>query len=568
MNRSLRFLLDELHSDLAALEPLEAARLAALDIDPLMVDLEAQLQRAEGAAVITLVGATGAGKSSLLNALVGADVARPGTERPTTSVPVIYRPRDADVGQLLRDLPGVAPQVVDYDPAAGGLWSEQILVDAPDTNSIEQGHREVVRALAERSDVLVVVAHRQSVAELASADFVDDFAGRRGLIFVLGRGDELSEDSRLALVEQFQGLARERWGVPDPKVHVLSPRQARGDAGSPGWQEFVDELQTLVQGGRLGRVRRHNSIGTLERLEVRLRQVAAEARPRLDEVRSELELGLGRWCGGIEGEVRERLELRRPDLAQLLWNEVGRRWEGPGGLAVRAGGLSTLGLGAGALLARRNPLLAAGAAATAVVADRARGALQERSFGDTGGLLPGPGELRELEAEMLGGARLAARRVGHAGFVPSTDSLGPRAVEAVAEAWQGLLERDVPTTAARSAPIWLRWIVDLPVYAFGAWIVYCAGMGFWRQEYVGFDFLVNAMLLLGAWLLVARSGVRMWLRTRAEGLLAGVQRNVAARLAASVQELHREQERELDRPLVALGRLVALQERWQERLRG
>jgi energy-coupling factor transporter ATP-binding protein EcfA2 len=550
------------------LEPLEAARQARPDIDPLVVDLETQLKRAEGAAVITLVGATGAGKSSLLNALVGADVARPGTQRPTTSAPVIYRPRDADVGQLVRDLPGAAPTVVDYDPAAGGLWSEQILVDAPDTNSVAQEHREVVRALAERSDVLVVVAHRQSVAELASASFVDDFAGRRGLLFVLGRGDELATDSRAALVQQLQDLARERWGVEEPRVHVLSPTQARVDASSAGWREFVDELQTLVQGGRLGRVRRHNALGTLERLEGRLIEVANVARPRLAEAQSELEAGLGLWCGRIEGEVRERLELRRPDLAQLLWNEVGRRWEGPGGLAVRAGGLATLGLGAGALIARRNPLLAAGAAATAVVADRARGALQERSFGDTGGLLPGPGELRELEAEVLGGARLAAKRAGDVGLVPSAESLGPRAAEAVAEAWQGLVERDVPATAARSAPFWLRWVVDCPVYAFGAWIVYCAGKGFWQHEYVGLDFLVNAVLLLGAWLLVARSAVRMWLRTRAEGLLQGVQRNVSARLAASVLELNRDQEQALERPMSALERLVALQERWQERLRG
>ena len=568
MNRTLRFLLDELQRDLAALAPLDAMRAAAPDLDPLVLDLEAQLERAAGAAVITLVGATGAGKSSLLNALVGADVARPGTQRPTTSVPVIYRPRDADVGELVRGLPGATPEIVDYDPEAAGPWSEQILVDAPDTNSIAEGHREVVRALAERSDVLVVVAHRQSVAELASASFVDDFAGRRGLLFVLGRADELSKESRRALVEQLRALARDRWGVEGPRIHVLSPTQARADEHSADWQDFVQELQELVRGGRLGRGRRHNALGTLQRLEERLRELDQELRPRLDQAQSELREGLARWSERIEGEVNERLELRRSDLARLLWNEVGRRWEGPGGLAVRAGGLSTLGLGAGALLARRNPLLAVGAAATALATDRARGVLQERSFGDTAGLLPGPGELRELETEVLGAARLAAQRVGHAGLVPSPDSLGARAQEAVAEAWQGLVERDVPQVAARSAPFWLRWAVDVPVYAFGAWIVFCAGKGFWQQEYVGFDFLVNAVLLLGAWLLVARSLVRIWLRTRAEGLLGGVRANVGARLVASVAELARAQEQELERPLGALERLVGLQERWQGRLRG
>ena len=111
-------------------------------------DLESQLGRVAEAAVITLVGSTGAGKSTLLNALVGRPVATEGTSRPTTTAPVIYRPRDADVRELLDGLPGDPPRVVDYDPDAGGRWTNQILIDAPDTNSVATLHRDVVEALA------------------------------------------------------------------------------------------------------------------------------------------------------------------------------------------------------------------------------------------------------------------------------------------------------------------------------------------------------------------------------------------------------------------------------------
>lgn len=37
--------------------------------------------------VVALAGATGSGKSSLFNAVVGAEVAQPGVRRPTTSTP-------------------------------------------------------------------------------------------------------------------------------------------------------------------------------------------------------------------------------------------------------------------------------------------------------------------------------------------------------------------------------------------------------------------------------------------------------------------------------------------------
>ena len=154
----------ELDQDVQALRDLRSVQSRAGRIDVLSADLDQQLERVERAAVLTLVGATGAGKSTLLNALVGRDVAHEGDSRPTTRVPVIHRPADADIRELLEGLPGEAPKVVDHDPGGGGPWSQQILVDAPDTNSVEASHREVVAALAERSDVLVVVAHRQSVA--------------------------------------------------------------------------------------------------------------------------------------------------------------------------------------------------------------------------------------------------------------------------------------------------------------------------------------------------------------------------------------------------------------------
>ena len=51
--------------------------------------------------VVALAGATGSGKSSLFNALVGADVATIGARRPTTSLPTAAIWGDADASELL-----------------------------------------------------------------------------------------------------------------------------------------------------------------------------------------------------------------------------------------------------------------------------------------------------------------------------------------------------------------------------------------------------------------------------------------------------------------------------------
>ena len=169
----------ELERDLAELAspPELFAQLArSAELERYVTDLAAQLERHESAAVITLVGSTGAGKSTLLNALAGQEIARAGTTRPTTSRPVIYKPRSIDIQALIEGLGPI--EVHEFDPAeSASPLAEQVLIDAPDTNSVATEHRRLVEALAERSDALVVVAHRQSVAELAwSASWICSLA--------------------------------------------------------------------------------------------------------------------------------------------------------------------------------------------------------------------------------------------------------------------------------------------------------------------------------------------------------------------------------------------------------
>jgi len=572
VRRRLGALRAELETDLESLGDLLPVRERASEVEELVVDLDRQIERVSEAAVITLVGATGAGKSTLLNALVGRAVAVEGQERPTTSSAVVYRPRDADLRELLAGLPGEAPTVVDYDPEGGGPWRGQILVDAPDVNSVATEHREVVAALAARSDVLVVVAHRQSIAELASVVFVDAFAGRRGMLFVLNRADELTAAAGAELLEQLRTLASERWGAPDAPVLSVSARTAKQDDGDPSWMALTSTLRDLVAGGRLGRVRRLNALGTAARIGEHFRELAQGGLTAgFDSLEQALERGLAGWRRRLETALDERLALRRADLAAMLWSETARHWGGPGGRALRAGGLSALGLGAGAMLARRNPVLAAGAAAGAIAADKLGAGIRERGLRDAAGLLPGPIELEASWRAELGEARLAANALGgRAEFlgVPAAEELGLRATAAADEAWSRLLERDLPAVAQGAASLPLRLTIDLPVYLLGAWVVARVAIGFFSGNYASFDFLLSAALLLFAWLFVARSAVRALLTGRARGLLDAVRAFTASALEGSTEGLAREVGERVQRRRDALGRLMRLEERWSGRLIG
>jgi 50S ribosome-binding GTPase len=101
--------------------------------------------------VLALAGGTGAGKSSLLNALAGEVVSPPGPTRPVTEEPVAWVP--ADAAAELRPLLGWVgvEKVVSHDDAR---FAELCVLDLPDYDSVERHHRATVDQVLPKVDAV------------------------------------------------------------------------------------------------------------------------------------------------------------------------------------------------------------------------------------------------------------------------------------------------------------------------------------------------------------------------------------------------------------------------------
>jgi hypothetical protein len=463
-----------------------------------------------------------------------------------------------------RDSEG-GPLVVRYD-AASGPWTAQVLIDAPDMNSIDEQHRATVTALAERSDVLVVVLHHQSVLEEVSVSFVDAFAGRRQLLFVLNRADELTAPARDALLDQIRQLAATRWRAPQAPVLGLSARAAQSQPRAEGWAEFCQALHDLVRESAITGVRRLNALGTAARLGALFAAVRAETAEDLAHLPGDAATGLDRLGERCAAEVSERLALRRADITALLWAEAAKRWDGPGGWALRTGGITSLGLGAGAAIASRNPLLAVGTAAGALAADQVQRALRDHRLSDGAALLPASGDFAAGYAEALSPARVRAARLAGdpaALGLPGPERARAAAADAVDDAWARLLDRDLPAAAEKSWLRFFRVLLDLPVYALAVWVVYQVGWGFWSGVYAGVDFLLNAALLLVAYLFAVRLGVRRALGLRARALLAEVTLRTRQALGAQADTAREAVRHRTTEHAATLDRLAELETAWR-----
>ncbi|WP_217921230.1 GTPase [Miltoncostaea oceani] len=115
--------------------------------------------------VVALAGPTGAGKSSLFNALVGEEVATAGRRRPTTSAASAALWGEANPA-LLDWLEVGRRHRAPADPALDGL----VLVDLPDFDSVEGAHRTEVDRLVGLVDLVVWVTDPQKYADAAWHD--------------------------------------------------------------------------------------------------------------------------------------------------------------------------------------------------------------------------------------------------------------------------------------------------------------------------------------------------------------------------------------------------------------
>ena len=203
---------------LAALD--EAVELARGRLDGPVVDAAERVAGKAGArlrlgaeqTVVALAGATGSGKSSLLNALAEQDVSAVGVRRPTTSAATAVIWGSDGAGALLdwlevprRHAIG-GPSPADGGPlrgpqeAHGDRLAGLVLLDLPDFDSIQLAHRLEVDRLVELVDLLVWVLDPQKYADAALHDrYLRPLAGQAGVMLViLNQVDRLATAARQA----------------------------------------------------------------------------------------------------------------------------------------------------------------------------------------------------------------------------------------------------------------------------------------------------------------------------------------------------------------------------------
>lgn len=268
--------LGQMQQDIDIIAELKAAKDKLPDLNLLMEELSESNQRHKPEEiVICLIGATGAGKSTLFYALIGRDI--PVDNLSMSKQVTIYMPRTVDNA----DFAVGSANIHYYSLSPRTPWQGLVLIDTPDVNSTES-NRAVAEQWAQKSDVLLVVMHRQSIVESSSVKFVETFKSRRHLVCILGHADKLTEKGRTALREQIKIVLREKWGRSDAPVFVISAKEAkRNPAASGDFDALIEYLCRLENKSEIMRIRHDNAVGTAADFRKLVSEIDAKVHPEL-----------------------------------------------------------------------------------------------------------------------------------------------------------------------------------------------------------------------------------------------------------------------------------------------
>lgn len=493
-----------------------------------------------GHTVVALAGATGSGKSSLFNLLVGADVAPVGARRPTTSRPTAAVWGEEDATELLDWLSVGQRHHVEADGGDGsadgrrdaqpGSLDGLVLLDLPDFDSRVLEHRKEAERILALVDVFVWVTDPQKYAD---ARLHDDYL--RALtthntvtVVVLNQTDRLARDAVGKVRADLVRLA-ELDGMKGLQVLTTSARTSDG----------LDGLRLRLAAAVAGQnAARHRLAADIRSVAGRLRSDVADSEPALgDAADAELVDALARAAGIPTVVSAVERDYREEALSRTGWPFT--RWV----RALRPDPLKRLRLDKGD--ARDNTKALPG-----ITASDVRTALGRSSL---------PPATPAARAAVDLATRRVGDRAGEGLPAPWADAVADAATPPGPELGDALDQAVMRTPLRARDPLWwtvlgyAQTLLALAAVVGLVWLVVLGVVGWLQLPEIGtprvgplpVPFLLLAGGLLLGWLvaIAARSAARVGARRRAElidgRLRAAVDGVATERIVAPVREVLR-----------------------------
>lgn len=186
--------------------------------------------------VVALLGGTGVGKSTLVNALLGAEIAKSSPIRPTTRQATLYCSNGYSAKMV-----GLPEKQIAVVHCSSPILQSVMLVDCPDPDSSEEENLETLRAILPHCDVIIHLTTQQKYKNDAIAKELKSASVGGSLIWVQTHADRDSD------IRQFWKQELEKDFKDVDNIFFVDSKKALEAqlAGKPLEGDFARLIETL-----------------------------------------------------------------------------------------------------------------------------------------------------------------------------------------------------------------------------------------------------------------------------------------------------------------------------------
>jgi len=291
-----------------------------------------RVRRSAAPILVALVGSTGAGKSTLVNSIVGAPVSATGVRRPTTNSPVLAcHPDEIDwfaENNFLPTLPRVRQEGLARPgrdgllvlAASKGMPRGIALLDTPDIDSVVQAHHEFAYQFLDASDLWLFMTSASRYADAPVWEILQHARERKASLGVVM--SRVPQAYRNELVGHFSAMldangisGADRFVIPEiPLIDGMLPPDA--------YQPIRDWLaDTAARADRRVAVLSQTMSGVLDTFKTRVPVIAAHVEAQV-QLRAELRRAAETAYAGAFASSSAGMK-----DGELLRGELLARWE-------------------------------------------------------------------------------------------------------------------------------------------------------------------------------------------------------------------------------------------------
>ncbi|HHQ48331.1 MAG TPA: dynamin, partial [Acidobacteria bacterium] len=267
--------------------------------------LSQSIQQLDELFLLVVVGEFNAGKSALINSILGTDLLAEGVTPTTSRIQLITwgeQPERSVLGPSMEKVTLPAP-----------LLREVNIVDTPGTNALDREHEAITSSFVPRSDLVLFITSADRPFSESERQFLEGIRSwGKKVLFIINKKDILDGPAQVSEVMEYVTTQAQRMLGVSPQVFAVSARWAR-EARAAGDEDSLE-------GSGLPAIERylHDTLDETERLRLKLLNPIGVATSLvtglLDDVAGQLEL-LKEDFSALD-DIERQLEAYRTDIAR------------------------------------------------------------------------------------------------------------------------------------------------------------------------------------------------------------------------------------------------------------